>query len=322
MSKKLTIWIALGLIIAVLVIMVRDFYYKECNNETNPYEYSLDKLKNIDSKHIGYTEIKTIIPEIDEIKAIAIDKQDRVYVSGKEKIAIYSADNKFLKSYEVSSQARSIHVGAEGKIYLGIDSYVEVLDKNGVLLKKWSPVNIKSVITSIAESKKYVYVADAGNKVVYQYSHEGELIKEIGKKDSLKGIPSFVIPSPYFDLLLGRENELWVVNPGRHSFQTFSDEGELISSWERTSMQLEGFSGCCNPSHIAMLSNGSFVTSEKGIERIKIHKPSGNFETVVAGSDKFDEGTKGLDLAVDSKDRVFVLDPKRNQIRIFEKIKR
>ncbi len=68
-----------------------------------------------------------------------------------------------------------------------------------------------------------------------------------------------------------------------------------------------------------MLSNGSFVTSEKGIERVKIHKANGDFECVVAASDQFVEGTTGLDIAVDSKDRIFVLDPVKLMVRIFEK---
>jgi len=83
-------------------------------------------------------------------------------------------------------------------------------------------------------------------------------------------------------------------------------------------MQLDGFGGCCNPSHVAMLSDGSFVTSEKGLERVKIHLPSGDFKSVVAAPSQFDEGTKGLDLAVDSKDRILVLDPSRKMVRIFE----
>jgi len=59
------------------------------------------------------------------------------------------------------------------------------------------------------------------------------------------------------------------------------------------------------------------VTSEKGIERIKIYSPLGDFRCIVATPAAFNEGTKGLDLAVDSKDRILVLDPERNQVRIF-----
>jgi hypothetical protein len=39
----------------------------------------------------------------------------------------------------------------------------------------------------------------------------------------------------------------------------------------------------------------------------------------VAGSDRFDEGTVGLDLALDSAQRILVLDPARRAVRIFVK---
>jgi hypothetical protein len=86
-------------------------------------------------------------------------------------------------------------------------------------------------------------------------------------------------------------------------------------------MAVDGFCGCCNPSHFAFLSDGSFVTSEKGIERVKVYSPRGVFQYIVAPPDAFIEGTRGLDLAVDSKDRIIVLDPEKKLIRIFVKKK-
>jgi hypothetical protein len=50
---------------------------------------------------------------------------------------------------------------------------------------------------------------------------------------------------------------------------------------------------------------------------VKIHGPDGAFQSVVAAPDRFSEGTVNLDLAVDSKDRVLVLDPKRRKVRVF-----
>ena len=79
----------------------------------------------------------------------------------------------------------------------------------------------------------------------------------------------------------------------------------------------DGFSVCFNPSHIAMLPDGSFVTSEKGIVRVKKHNPAGEFVCLVACPDQFAEGTEGLDLAVDSAQRILVLDPKAPAVRIF-----
>jgi hypothetical protein len=52
--------------------------------------------------------------------------------------------------------------------------------------------------------------------------------------------------------------------------------------------------------------------------RVKIHERDGSFRSVVAGPESFDEGTVQLDLAVDSKGRVLVLDPKRRMVRVFK----
>ena len=183
----------------------------------------------------------------------------------------------------------------------------------------WDIINDRVVITSIAIADSSVFVADAGNKIVYHFDLAGNLINEIGRKDSTQGILGFFIPSPYFDVAIGRDDELWAVNSGRHQLEAYNSDGHLISSWVKRSMTLDGFSGCCNPSHIAILPDGSFVTSEKGLVRVKILGPSGALKSVVAGPDQFEEETRGLDLAVDSQNRIIILDPKRGLIRIFEK---
>jgi hypothetical protein len=199
-----------------------------------------------------------------------------------------------------------------------MQDHVEIFDNTGKLLKKWSSCGNDAIITSIAVSGRDVFIADAGNKVVYHYDLSGKLIKKIGQKDPSKGIPGFVIPSSYFDLGIGHDGDLWVVNPGRHRFEKYNPDGDLTTSWGESSMAVEGFCGCCNPSNFAILADGSFVTSEKGIERIKVYWPDGRFRGVVAGPDSFIEGTRGLDLAVDSRDRIFVLDPEKKQVRVFE----
>jgi len=63
------------------------------------------------------------------------------------------------------------------------------------------------------------------------------------------------------------------------------------------------------------------VTSEKGLIRVKIHDRNGSFRSVVAGPDRFIEGTVQLDLAVDSRGRILVLDPRRKRVRVFEEKK-
>jgi hypothetical protein len=80
-------------------------------------------------------------------------------------------------------------------------------------------------------------------------------------------------------------------------------------------MDLDGFSGCCNPIHFAFLSDGGFVTSEKGLVRVKIHEPTGDFRCAVDGPLSFDEKESGLDIAVNSEDEIFILVPTEGTVR-------
>ena len=154
--------------------------------------------------------------------------------------------------------------------------------------------------------------------MVLRCDKDGNLRLKIGEKDPARAIPGFVIPSPYFDVKTDPKGTIWVANTGRHLLEHFDKDGNLLGSWGEATMTMEGFCGCCNPSNFAFLPDGSFVTSEKGIERIKIYNPDGKFRFLVAGPSAFTEGTKGLDLAVDSKGRIVVLDPERKQVRIFQ----
>lgn len=320
MKQKLIIILALLLILTAAFFMVRDFFFTADKNEGNPYAYELDEFKQVDDSVLCYREVAQMKSGMDKVKGVAVDDKDRIYMAGANKVIIYDHTGALVQDFKPGVEANCIAVGPEGEIYLGVSDHIEVYDFSGNLQAKWESPNDRALFTSIAVDDASVFCADAGNKLVRQYTRNGELVREIGRRNREAGDPGFIIPSPYFDVLLGREGELWVVNPGMHTLQSYNSSGEMVSSWKRTSMQLDGFSGCCNPSHIAMLSNGSFVTSEKGIERVKIHRPSGDFECVVAGPDQFEAGTVGLDLAVDSNDRIYVLDPREKLVRIYKKL--
>ncbi len=298
--------------------MAYDFFWSGDTSERNIYEYNLDDYKKVESEHIQYWESQNFNIDIEKVKGIAVDSDDNIYVAGTNKINVYDSGGSFIKNIATNTPARAIQID-NNNIYLGAEDHIEIWNSDGNQIMSWEKVNDKSLITSIAVGDSSVFVSDAGNKVVYRYNMDGVLLNEIGRKDSAQGIQGFIIPSPYFDIAMGRDGELWAVNSGRHQFEAYDHDGKQISSWKKTSMQLDGFSGCCNPSHIAMLPDGSFCTSEKGIVRIKTHDPTGKFNSVVATPDQFDKGTTGLDLAIDSHERIIVLDPKRMQVRIFEK---
>jgi hypothetical protein len=120
---------------------------------------------------------------------------------------------------------------------------------------------------------------------------------------------------------------LRVVNPGRHLIEAYTPIGDREWVWGKTSLKVDGFSGCCNPVSLAVLPDGGFVTCEKGLPRMKVYDADGGFAGVVAGPDELGSTDsqagsckmQSFDAAVDSDGRVYVLDTLNNVIRIFEK---
>ena len=112
--------------------------------------------------------------------------------------------------------------------------------------------------------------------------------------------------------------------------ETYTPDGTLWSFWGESSATIEGFFGCCNPAHIAVLPDGRIVTAEKGLLRVKVFAPDGTFDGVVAGPSQLDshgqvEGQEladheftAVDLAADSRGRVLVLDRNAGRVRVFE----
>ncbi len=321
MRKKLTIVLALALLLAVMAFMLWDLFFNNPDGNSNPYAYDLKSFKTGDTTLIMYAEAQHFNTGLKVAHGIAIDRADRIYVCGENSVEVFDSSGNRVTRFPISGTAHCIAVDEKFRIYLGMQDHVEIYQIDGRQIKKWKSFGSQSTITSIAVANNAVFIADAGRKVVYHCDYEGNILKKIGEKDPARTIPGFVIPSPYFDLNIGINGELWVVNPGRHRFEKYNSDGDLTSSWGVASMMMEGFCGCCNPSNFVILSDGSFVTAEKGIERVKVYDPNGNFRWVVAGSDAFIEGTQGIDLARDSKDRIILLDPEKNQIRIFTLIK-
>jgi hypothetical protein len=317
MKQKIFIISGLVLLLIVIVIMVTDLFSSKKGDLKNPYDYKLDALRKSDSNQTVYSEAFSFRTGLAELHAVACGVGDRIYAGGEKGVEIFEKDGKPAGKFGFEGFATSLALDKKGNVFIGMQDHVEVYDPAGKLLKKWKSLSGESFLTSIAVSDSFVYVADYGKRIVYRYDREGRLLSRIGEKDPQKKVPGFIVPSPYFDLALGKKNELWVANTGRHSLEQYSNDGSLLASWGEASMTIEGFCGCCNPSHFALLSDGSFVTAEKGIERVKIYSPKGEYKCVVAPPSAFTEGTRGLDLAVDSGDRIIVLDPERKLLRIF-----
>ena len=82
-------------------------------------------------------------------------------------------------------------------------------------------------------------------------------------------------------------------------------------------IDLDRFCGCCNPTDIALLPGGRTVTSEKGINRIKVYDAGGRMISYIS-PEHFPEHSAGLDLAVDAEGRIYVAEPVNSEVFVFE----
>jgi hypothetical protein len=327
MKQKLIITFSLLMLLAVLFLIFRDLYTSSNTRQGNPCDYNLDKIKKIDSSLICYKEIGQFKPSLSKSYGIAVDSASNIFVAGNKEVLVFSKEYKKTGGFQIDSIPNCIALGNHKDVYIGIANHVEVYESNGKKINRWKGLNNKGYITSIAVHGNDVYVADAGNRVVLRYTREGRLLNQIGKKDPSKGIGGFIIPSMYFDVAFGVDNDLWIANPGKHTLENYSEDGEFISSWGMASMQMEGFAGCCNPVHFSILPDGYFVTYEKGLDRIKAYNQTGKFACVVAGPTGLSNkpnynctyGTSVNDITIDYQGSIYVVDALSNLVRVYGK---
>jgi hypothetical protein len=320
MNRKLINILLIILALAIVVIIGKDFVGKKAGkNIENPYEYNVDEFRKVDSTQILYTEKSHFPVKADLWAGIAISDSTIIIANAKE-LQKYDFSGKQIFNKSLIDSATCITLDDKKQIWIGMTSFVAQYDQNGNLLQRLESIAKRAIFTSIATSGENIYVADAGNRVVHHYNSKGEMLDNIGEKDEQKGIPEFVIPSPYFDVAIDADGFLWAANTGRHTFENFNKDGSLRTSWGVTSMKIEGFSGCCNPAHFAILDDNSFITSEKGMPRIKLYDQHGQFLGIVAPPAAF-SGTLAPDIAIDKHNRIIALDFERQHVRIFERKK-
>lgn len=295
------------------------------------FTYDLSKFYKTDPALIQYDESAKIATGFKELRAIAMGPEDRVYAAGDQAVRVFSKAGERVSEFELDERPRCLAAAATGTIFAGMKQHVQVFNASGAQQARWKSAGSDAVLTAVAVAEKDVFVADAGNRVVLRYDLSGKLVGRIGKKDAAKHILGFIVPSPYLDLGVGPDGLLWVVNPGRHRLEAYTFDGDIQNYWGEESLGVKGFCGCCNPIHFARLPDGRFVTSEKGLPRVKVYSARGDFEGVVAGPEFFPKQIENpnaagassvcMDLAVDSAGRVLLADAFTREVRVFTRKK-
>lgn len=318
MKKSTTFIIVVGgvLIIALFFLLMKG---KEKQRRINPWEYSVEEFRQVDDSVVSHRETKRIRLGHEDPMDIAF-KKGNLFILFEKSLQIIDMEGNEKQFFSWNdADAICLDVNNGGQVLIAYDRYLRLYSENGEMLAQSDSLPENSGITSLALGNNRIFAADGGRREVLILDNQLNSINSFKGESGVSSMHGFILPGNQFSLNINAEDELWITNPGMHQLQNYTHEGRLRGGWGDASFGPEGFSGCCNPSFFAFLGDGSFVTSEKGMVRVKIHRESGEFVSYVAPPDSFGNSYRAPALAVDEQDNIILLDFEQLMIRIFSR---
>lgn len=309
--------IFLVLVVAAIFVFDRKSERSDLSSylTTNPLEKDMSPYMNVPDSLVSHVETKQIRVKAEQPKAIEY-ADGCLYLLADDYLQVIKTDGWEVMRVSLGDGATCLNVLKDKRVLVGYKNFIALLNSSLQLIDRTEPMD-KALFTAVGTDGTSIFVADAGQKQVLVFDFSLKQKASFQGESGVTDQHGFIVPSLHFDLAVNNDGELWVVNPGLHALQNYTDQGRLRGYWSKTSFEINGFSGCCNPFRIAFLADGALVTSEKGLVRIKIHEPSGQLRSVVAAPSSFEGEKKAPDVAVDEKGVVYALDYEKKMIRIF-----
>ncbi len=232
--------------------------------------------------------------------------EEQLFVSAKDSVLIFDLLGNKRKSFPVNIENRDIEI-EDDIVYVLYPTKIETYSLSGEKMKEWEACSDNSDYCSMALSAEFVFVTDAENKNICQYTKKGDFIRFI------KSPNGFIIPSYSFDIV-NINDTLYCANSGRHLIESYTLNGEYITAWGKSGEEAGAFAGCCNPAYLARTSQGSILTSEKGNPRISCYDKNGKFRTMLLNDKLLGGGSSAYQIKTDY-DYIFTAGNK--QISIF-----
>lgn len=286
--------------------------------EESVFPYNTARLYEVDPALISHREGASWRVPVEAPAFLAILPDGSFAVAGGRELAICGTNGsvRSRQSWQSSEPASALAAAPDGRIFVGAGNRIVACGARSSP-DIWESLGENARIVGLAASSNRLWACDAGQRVVWRYDLEGRLLGQLPPKEAPRA-QAFIVPSPAFPVVALPDGAFWVANPGCHELRHYDANGRLLAAWSRPGMLAPGFSGCCNPAYLAVLSSGDLVTSEKKICRVKIYARDGMFRSVVAPPAVL-PGENGRPIAVDADDRILVLDGDR--VRLFERVK-
>jgi sugar lactone lactonase YvrE len=268
---------------------------------------------------------------------IAINAKDEIFVTEfkNNRVQKFSTEGKFLAQFPVESMPGGLAVDRQGRIYIApmMSHKICVYDETGKLVRTWGkkgkgdgefdrPGGI-----AIAKDGT-VYVADQVNRRVQRFTPEGKFLGKWGEYGSKPGQFDGVdnLPNrtggPHF-LAFDSKGNIFTTEGKLGRVQKFTAEGKLLQAFGSNSTAPGGFGG--RPKNLPgpigiVIDRWDRIWVSSTNNRVQCFSPAGKylfgFESLQPGAKPGEFHTPHA-LAIDSRDRLYVVDAQNQRIQKF-----
>ncbi len=252
------------------------------------------------------------------LRSIVIDGQCRLHAVGDSAVKVFSPEGKLLSSWPTVRPGLSIGLTADGRVFVGQTGQVQIFDSAGKELDTWQDSARLGAVTAIGFAGEFVLIADVKDRCIRRFDASGKFINNIGKDNRMRG---FLVPNGHLDFAVderdAKQTIILATNSGKHRIERYTLDDKLLGHFGRFGGQdPTGFSGCCNPTNVAMTPSGQIVVTEKAGPRVKVYDTHGELLALMGETD-FDPLCKNMDVAVDTDGDIYVVDTVRLHVCVF-----
>jgi DNA-binding beta-propeller fold protein YncE len=193
----------------------------------------------------------------------------------------------------------AVAASSDGRLYVCHRSRptVLILDAGGLFAGALTADEITDPHGICTDARGNVYIADRDRHVVVVFSPDGNLVREIGTRDSASGETPFNHPT---DVAVSNDGMILVADGyGNSRIHAFSADGELLRSWGEPGRGPGQFRV---PHGIAVDGNNRVYVPDRENDRVQVFDRDGKLLSVW-------DGFRGpTDVCIDDQQRIFVSD--------------
>ncbi len=249
------------------------------------------------------------------LRGLAVDAQGRLYAVGDAKVVVFSPKGDVERSWATTQPGYSVAVAADNTVYVGQEGQVQLFAADSTPGQTWRDADRLGVVSNIGCTGDAVLLGDATARCIRRYDRQGRFISDIGNDNRMRG---FMIPNGHLDFAVDGGGVIHAAHSGKHRVERYALDGKLLGQFGRfDGNDPAGFSGCCNPTNLALTAAGQIVVTEKAPPRVKVYDAGGTLRTHF-GEQDFDANCRNMDVAVDARGRVYVIDTVQLTVIVYE----